>query len=132
MELGHNTNALRCCVSFMFSPVCPPYPHRFLFLSSYFLYLLVSLGRPWVALGSQNETPALLNAKVRSHVDFSWILRVPGKALGVLSNGFGLPWRPWVARGRQKEIQKFEKDRPGAQCVPKASFGVKKERPGPS
>ena len=64
---------------------------------------------------------------------FLMIFRCPWGGFGAPFGSFGLPWGALGSHlGARSGAKSVKKSIPGAQCVPEASLGVKREGPGPS
>ena len=100
---------------------------------SHFLGFLVDFGVIFRPGGTPGASRAPLSAQVGSQVDFLMVFRRPREGFGTPFGPFGLPWGALGSHlGAKSGAKNMKKSSPGAQCVPEASLGVKREGPGPS
>ena len=98
-----------------------------------FFCIFVDFGVIFRPGGTPGASRAPLSTQVGSQVDFLMVFRCPRGGFGT---PFGPFWTPLGALGShlgaKSGAKSVKKSVPGAQGVPEASLGVKREGPGPS
>ena len=98
-----------------------------------FFVFLVDFGVIFPPGGTPGASWPPLGAQVGSQVKFLMLFRCPWGGFGAPFGSFGLPWGALGSHlGAKSGAQSVKKSIPGAQCVPEASSGVKREGPRPS
>ena len=98
-----------------------------------FFVFLVDFGVIFPPGGTPGASWPPLGAQVGSQVKFLMLFRCPWGGFGTPFGSFGLPWGALGSHlGAKSGAQSVKKSILGAQCVPEASSGVKREGPRPS